>query len=97
MSDKHFRLNKDQVNQRSYSTIDYSSETAVLEREDSWVKKQCNRFLGSDRLVIVHEKQRAYRRRHGTIHTFFISMMLFLIVSFGARAFLKSDIFEASK
>lgn len=90
------RLNGDGGNPRSYSSINHT--TAFLE-EDSWVKTQCNRFLGSDRLVIIHEKQRAFkaRRRHGVIHTFFVFIALLLIVVFGSRALLSSDIFEASK
>ncbi|CAO3619930.1 unnamed protein product [Mucor fragilis] len=104
------RLDLDQrSSKQSYSSIepilihdDYRHETVpdkTYTRHVSWVTD----ILGSDKLVVFHEKQRAFRARQkpGTVHFFLASIVFMLLVIFGARSYMapsspsSSAIFEA--
>lgn len=104
------RLDLDQrSSKQSYSSIepilihdDYRHETVpdkTYTRHVSWVTD----MLGPDKLVVFHEKQRAFRARQkpGTVHFFLASIVFMLLVIFGARSYMapsspsSSAIFEA--
>ncbi|KAL7312865.1 Vacuolar protein sorting-associated protein 70 [Mucor circinelloides] len=99
------RLELDQrASKRSYASIepilthdDYSHETVPEKRyarHVTWVSD----LLGSDRLAVFHEKQRAFRARQkpGTVHFFLASIVFMLLVVFGARSYLAPSSFSSS-
>lgn len=91
------RLDLDQrASKRLYASIepilihdDYNHEAVPdksYARHVTWVSD----LLGSDRLAVFHEKQRAFRARQkpGMVHLFLASIVFMLLVVFGARSYL---------
>jgi uncharacterized membrane protein (DUF485 family) len=103
MNEVYQRLDLDQrSSKRSYASIDpiliNDDETVPdkgFQRHVTWVTE----ILGSDKLVVFHEKQRAFRARQkpGTVHFFLASIVFMLLIVFGARTFMASDMFQAGK
>lgn len=103
MNEVYQRLDSDQrSSKRSYSSIepilmddDETVPDKGFQSHVTWVTE----ILGSDKLAVFHEKQRAFRARQkpGTVHFFLASIVFMLLIVFGARTFMASDMFQAGK
>lgn len=98
MDRRYQRLDTDYVNRKSYSSI-APNAVELDNSRTSWLRKKCDKLLGSDKLVFFHEKQRAYKARQkpGVVQIFLTSIILFLIALFSIRALLSCGMFQTGK
>jgi hypothetical protein len=105
MGHKYQSLDMDQSSsKKSYASIaDKSLSSSATNQSDgnlstrqiSWLK----RILGSDKLVIFHEKQREFKARQkpAILQAFLGVVILFLVALFSTRALYSSEMFQTGK